>query len=163
MKQVLFGIFKIYDANGVFLGISSGSLDWIQREWEPRGATRFDGGDTARLIDVPDGLIIPDGIVRPEHVPKGVPQEAPAPAPPPKPTPPRKSAGLARYVKDPIELEGHARAVVAAHPTEAERYRKGRTGLMDFFVAKVMARTQGGADPPITREALAKVLGEPSV
>jgi glutaminyl-tRNA synthetase len=41
-------------------------------------------------------------------------------------------------------------AVLAAHPTEAERYRKGQAGLLGFLIAQVMkqAAAGGGKVPP---------------
>jgi glutaminyl-tRNA synthetase len=40
--------------------------------------------------------------------------------------------------------------VLAAHPTEAERYRNGQTGLLGFLIAQVMKRAAagGGKAPP---------------
>src|SRR4029077_20034626 len=41
-------------------------------------------------------------------------------------------------------------AVLAAHPTEAERYRSGKTGLLGFLIAQVMKRlaAEGRPAPP---------------
>lgn len=45
-------------------------------------------------------------------------------------------------------------AVLAAHPTEVERYREGRTNLIGFFVGKVMQQSGGSADAARVRDLL---------
>jgi len=161
MGQVTFGIFKVYDEGGVALGASSGALDRIQAEWGPRGGIRFEPifthtlGESDALSAVPEAsaksilvelseptLSGEEGVVligRPEGAAGSL---------------------FGRYVKDPIEIGCLARAVVAAHHREAQHYREGGKGVLHFLVAKVMERTNGGADPHLTRNALLLVLGE---
>ena len=50
-------------------------------------------------------------------------------------------------IGDDDTLRGHLRETMDAHPDELERLRAGNDGLVDFFVGKVMAATQGRADP----------------
>ena len=69
---------------------------------------------------------------------------------------------MGRYVKDVAELEAHARSVVEANPAAATRYRKGKTGVIGHLIAQVMERTNGGADPPLTKAAFERVLAEPT-
>ncbi|HZF11817.1 MAG TPA: hypothetical protein VFE33_23770 [Thermoanaerobaculia bacterium] len=51
--------------------------------------------------------------------------------------------------------------VLAAHPTEAERYRSGKTGILGFLVAQVMKRVaEGGgkANPKLISVLLTEAL-----
>jgi glutaminyl-tRNA synthetase len=48
--------------------------------------------------------------------------------------------------------------VVAANPAKAEEYRKGKAGLIGFFMGQVMRRTGGKADPELTRTLLEELL-----
>jgi glutaminyl-tRNA synthetase len=48
--------------------------------------------------------------------------------------------------------------VVADHPEEAERFRGGQEGLFGFFVGRLMAATDGRADPELARELLRQAL-----
>ncbi|MFI5297758.1 MAG: hypothetical protein ACHREM_06620 [Polyangiales bacterium] len=154
--DVPFGVFTVVDGTGAFLGIASGSQATVRRTWGHRGTARF-YKETAIVEGSP---IAPPPA--PDHAPIA---RAARPEPPPALRPltylitrePSKPSG--RYVKDVAELEAHARAVVAAHPDEADRYRNGRIGVLGFFIAKVMECTQGGADPPLTKAALERALG----
>ncbi|HVT60743.1 MAG TPA: hypothetical protein VHR45_20395 [Thermoanaerobaculia bacterium] len=54
--------------------------------------------------------------------------------------------------------------VLAAHPTEVERYRNGKTGLLGFLVAQVMKQVaQGGgkANPKLVNVMLTRELSAP--
>jgi aspartyl-tRNA(Asn)/glutamyl-tRNA(Gln) amidotransferase subunit B len=61
-------------------------------------------------------------------------------------------------VRDDDRLTDWVDAVVAAHPDEAERYAAGKTGLLGFFVGRVMRRSGGRADPRRVRELLISAL-----
>jgi Asp-tRNA(Asn)/Glu-tRNA(Gln) amidotransferase B subunit len=52
-------------------------------------------------------------------------------------------------------------SVLAAHPTEVERYRSGKTGILGFLVAQVMkqAGMGGKANPKLVNVMLARELG----
>jgi glutaminyl-tRNA synthetase len=63
-----------------------------------------------------------------------------------------------RQVSDPGALRPIAAEIVAAHPDKAGEYRRGRTGLMGFFVGQVMRRTGGRANPEVVKELLADEL-----
>lgn len=49
--------------------------------------------------------------------------------------------------------------VLAAHPSEAEQYRGGKTKVLGFFMGQVMKRTKGKADPRLASELIKKRLG----
>jgi aspartyl-tRNA(Asn)/glutamyl-tRNA(Gln) amidotransferase subunit B len=50
-------------------------------------------------------------------------------------------------VADAGALAGWIDEVLAGHPTEVARYRKGETKLLPFFVGQVMKASKGKADP----------------
>jgi len=49
--------------------------------------------------------------------------------------------------------------VIAANPGEVAGYRGGKTGLMGFFVGRVMREMGGQANPKVVNEVLARKLG----
>ncbi|HEX5760084.1 MAG TPA: glutamine--tRNA ligase/YqeY domain fusion protein [Thermoanaerobaculia bacterium] len=56
-------------------------------------------------------------------------------------------------------LAPHVESVLAAHPSQIEAYRAGKTALLGFFVGQVMKATAGRADAAAVQEMLAKRLG----
>ena len=54
-----------------------------------------------------------------------------------------------------------AAAVIAAHPAQAESYRRGKTALLGFFVGRLLEASGGAADPRRARDLLASLLGHP--
>ncbi len=64
-----------------------------------------------------------------------------------------EAEGLER-IGDREALEAVVREVLEAHPDEAERLRAGEEKLVGFFVGRVMAETDGRADPGLARELL---------
>jgi len=70
----------------------------------------------------------------------------------------REEKGLSQ-VSDAGALEETVAKVIAANPKEAESYRKGKSGLLSFFVGQVMKETKGKANPKIVQEVLKKKLG----
>lgn len=56
-------------------------------------------------------------------------------------------------------LEKLADEVLAANPEEVERYRKGKKGLMGFFMGEVMKASKGKADPKVVSGILRGKLG----
>ena len=64
--------------------------------------------------------------------------------------------GLDRVAR--VDLDAIVRAVIAAHPDEAARYRDGKTALIGFFVGQVMRQAQGAADAQAVRAALLQQL-----
>jgi aspartyl-tRNA(Asn)/glutamyl-tRNA(Gln) amidotransferase subunit B len=48
--------------------------------------------------------------------------------------------------------------VLAAHPSEVERYRSGKTGILGFLVAQVMKQA-GPASPKLVNVLLTRELG----
>lgn len=52
--------------------------------------------------------------------------------------------------------------VLAAHPTQVESYRAGKTGLLGFLVAQVMKRVAesgGTANPKLVNVMLTREMG----
>jgi aspartyl-tRNA(Asn)/glutamyl-tRNA(Gln) amidotransferase subunit B len=56
-------------------------------------------------------------------------------------------------------LLGLAQEIVAAFPDKAEAYRKGKKGLLGFFMGELMKRSKGQAEPKSASEALERLLG----
>ena len=56
------------------------------------------------------------------------------------------------------ELTTTAEQVLHDHPQQLADYRNGNTKLWGFFVGKVMAKTQGRADPKLINDVLKKLL-----
>jgi aspartyl-tRNA(Asn)/glutamyl-tRNA(Gln) amidotransferase subunit B len=48
--------------------------------------------------------------------------------------------------------------VIAANPEQAETYRRGKEGVLGFFVGQVMKETQGKADPKVVNRLLQEKL-----
>jgi aspartyl-tRNA(Asn)/glutamyl-tRNA(Gln) amidotransferase subunit B len=55
-------------------------------------------------------------------------------------------------------LRDLASSIIQAHPDEAGKYRAGKTGLLGFFVGKVMAGTQGKANPKLASSIVKELL-----
>ncbi|MFN3309819.1 MAG: Asp-tRNA(Asn)/Glu-tRNA(Gln) amidotransferase GatCAB subunit B, partial [Anaerolineales bacterium] len=65
--------------------------------------------------------------------------------------------GLAK-LSDADALEAMIQKLVAENPQQVENYRRGKTGLLGWFVGQVMKQTQGKADAQLTRSILEKYL-----
>lgn len=61
-------------------------------------------------------------------------------------------------ISDTGAIEAAIDEVMAAHPQELDKYRKGKTNLLGFFVGQVMKKTGGRADPKLTNQLLTKKL-----
>ena len=59
---------------------------------------------------------------------------------------------------DQAETEMAIEETLEAHPKEAERYRKGKTGLLDFFMAETLKRCGPGIDAGRLRELIKEKL-----
>ena len=57
-----------------------------------------------------------------------------------------------RQISDPQTLLPIIDELIAAHPEHAQGYREGKTKLLGFFVGQTVQRTQGRANPKLTRE-----------
>ena len=68
-----------------------------------------------------------------------------------------KDRGLAQ-VSDESALDPIVRKVVEANPEKAAAYRKGKTGLIGFFVGQVMRETGGRSNPELVKQLLERVL-----
>jgi glutaminyl-tRNA synthetase len=69
--------------------------------------------------------------------------------------------GLSK-ISDASALEPTVDAVLEAWPGKVREYREGKTGLLGFFVGRVMRETGGKADPRLAKEMLSRRLGTPS-
>ncbi|WP_116105192.1 Asp-tRNA(Asn)/Glu-tRNA(Gln) amidotransferase subunit GatB [Lewinella sp. IMCC34191] len=81
-----------------------------------------------------------------------------------KPGDPRECAERMGLIQntDTDFLEGITREVVAANPGKVTAYRKGKKGLIGFFMGEVMKRSQGSAEPKETQAMLRKLLEQES-
>ena len=57
-------------------------------------------------------------------------------------------------IQDTSELEGIVDEVIAANPSEVEKYRAGKKKVLGFFVGQVMKATRGQANPQRVNELL---------
>ncbi|WP_116124769.1 Asp-tRNA(Asn)/Glu-tRNA(Gln) amidotransferase subunit GatB [Lewinella sp. IMCC34183] len=57
-------------------------------------------------------------------------------------------------------LESIAREVVTANPDKVAAYRKGKKGLIGFFMGEVMKKSKGSAEPKETQSLLREMLAE---
>jgi aspartyl-tRNA(Asn)/glutamyl-tRNA(Gln) amidotransferase subunit B len=72
-----------------------------------------------------------------------------------------KELGL-KVMSDEGELRRLARQIVADNPSQVASYRKGKTGLLGFFVGQLMKATGGSADPKLASELMrAELDGAP--
>lgn len=62
-------------------------------------------------------------------------------------------------VSDSSAIEATVAEIVAAHPSQVEAYRSGKTKLFGFFVGQVMKATGGKANPAMVNETLRRLLG----
>jgi glutaminyl-tRNA synthetase len=106
-----------------------------------------------------------------QEVQKQAPVAAPKPPEPKTPKAPKETDAKVPEPLTPEELEQLERmrpelqpiiqGVLTAHPTEVERYRSGKTGILGFLVAQVMkqAGPAGKANPKLVSVLLTRELG----
>ncbi len=70
-----------------------------------------------------------------------------------------KEKGLLQ-ITDTSELEKMVDDVLKNNPKEVERYKKGETKLLGFFVGQVMKASKGKANPKVVNELLRQKLSE---
>lgn len=63
-----------------------------------------------------------------------------------------------RQVNDEEELTRLVDEALASHPGKVKEYRDGRTGLLGFFVGRVMHASGGSANPRVVKDLLAERL-----
>src|SRR5206468_11826481 len=101
-------------------------------------------------------------------------KQAPAPAKPPEPKAPKV---VEAKEPEPLSEEELAaleqlrpavlpivESVLAAHPSQVELYRKGKTGLLGFLIAQVMKRVAAGggtASPKLVSVIVREKVGGP--
>jgi len=68
-----------------------------------------------------------------------------------------REMGLTRLA-DPVELAAVAVEVVDEHPENVAAWISGKTGLIDWFVGRMIERTAGRADPVIARRVVGAEL-----
>ena len=64
-----------------------------------------------------------------------------------------------RQISDASAMEELIEQVLADNPKQVETYRRGKTGVLGFFVGQVMKATRGQANPKVVNEILRKKLG----
>ena len=64
-------------------------------------------------------------------------------------------------VSDSSELAAVVRKVLDGHPEQVNAYRDGKTGLLGFFVGRVMKETGGSANPKMVNDLLRQLLEAP--
>jgi len=67
--------------------------------------------------------------------------------------------GLAK-VSDTNKIEEICKAIIIENPEAVANYRKGKTGLIGWFVGQVMKQMGGKADAQLTRQILENLLKE---
>ena len=63
-----------------------------------------------------------------------------------------------KQISDEDALQKLVDEVIAGNPKQVETYRKGKTGVLGFFVGQVMKATRGQANPKMVNELLKKAL-----
>ncbi len=63
-----------------------------------------------------------------------------------------------RQLTDTSELEAMVDRILDAHPDKREQYRQGKTGLIGFFLGRLMQETGGRANPETARDLFVKKL-----
>ena len=71
---------------------------------------------------------------------------------------PEKAFTGQELITDPSVLEPIIDEAIQANPKELEKYRKGNTKLLGFFVGQVLKKTDKRADPKLTNELVEKML-----
>ncbi|BAD79576.1 glutamyl-tRNA(Gln) amidotransferase subunit B [Synechococcus elongatus PCC 6301] len=61
-------------------------------------------------------------------------------------------------ISDPAQIEALVDELLAAHPTELEQFRAGKTKLQGFFVGQLMKKTGGRVDPKLSNQILNQKL-----
>lgn len=61
-------------------------------------------------------------------------------------------------ISDEESLRKIVKQVVAQYPDKVEKYRRGKKGLLGFFVGQVMKETKGKANPKLVNKILGEVL-----
>jgi len=56
------------------------------------------------------------------------------------------------------KLQKICKEVLEEHPKEVEKYKKGKKGVLGFFVGQVMKKTKGKANPKIVNKILSQLL-----
>lgn len=56
------------------------------------------------------------------------------------------------------QLKGICEEVLRENPSEVEKYKSGKKGLIGFFVGQVMKKTQGKANPKVVNKILTELL-----
>ncbi|MDJ0735454.1 MAG: Asp-tRNA(Asn)/Glu-tRNA(Gln) amidotransferase subunit GatB [Nostocaceae cyanobacterium] len=64
----------------------------------------------------------------------------------------------AEQISDASVLEPIIDEIIAANPSELEKYRNGKTKVKGFFVGQVLKKTGGRADPKLTNQLVEKKL-----
>jgi aspartyl-tRNA(Asn)/glutamyl-tRNA(Gln) amidotransferase subunit B len=61
---------------------------------------------------------------------------------------------------DSITIESLAKDVLNENPDQLDQYKKGKKGIITFFMGQLMRKSRGTANPEIARKTLEKILSE---
>lgn len=70
------------------------------------------------------------------------------------------SEGNYKQIHDSQELQDIVSEVIESNPTEVQKYLDGKTEILGYLVGQVMKKTNGSAEPRLTRELLDTSLRE---
>lgn len=62
-------------------------------------------------------------------------------------------------LSDSSELEAAVDRIIEAFPEKRDQYRQGKTGLIGFFIGRLMQETEGRANPETARDLFIRKLG----
>ena len=68
-----------------------------------------------------------------------------------------KEKGM-KQMSDEVEIIRIANEVLDENPEAIEKYKKGRTNIVDFLTGQIMKKTKGTANPKVARTAMAKEI-----
>lgn len=70
-----------------------------------------------------------------------------------------KEKGL-EQISDEEELKKIVKKIIEANPKQVEQYKKGKKGIIGFFVGQVMKETRGKANPQLVNKLIQEVLND---
>ncbi len=148
-----------YEEVAVRCGVPKAAANWVlndlQRELNARGLdeTRIPVAAVrlAELIDLVEHGTVSVTAARRDLFPRLFDGDA-------APAELARELGL-QQVSDVDRLESLVDRVVAEHPRQVEQYRAGKTGLLGFFVGRVMRASDGSANPRVVSDLLRRKLG----
>ncbi|MBX2814591.1 MAG: Asp-tRNA(Asn)/Glu-tRNA(Gln) amidotransferase subunit GatB [Saprospiraceae bacterium] len=71
-----------------------------------------------------------------------------------------KEIGILRDGSEALDLDSLVKDLIVQNPVEAEKLRRGKKGLISFFMGQVMRATGGKAEPQKVSEAIKKAIDQ---